>query len=138
VKKVAELAGKEFLQFGLKWGRTPRFAFPHNHHSPTLMPERTSIATIAFDIRESFGSPELCIRCGHYASISTFVHVKEAAMYIDYLSMSNKYDVRFTRKILLVKSISKTHSMNDCSNDYFRARVAVAYPRHVEASLFPS
>lgn len=64
------------------------------------------------------------------------MHVKEAAVHIDDLSMSNKNQIRFTRKTFLVEGITVTHSMNNPSDDYFGLGVAVANTRHVEASLF--
>jgi hypothetical protein len=63
------------------------------------------------------------------------VHVKEAAMHIDNLSMSDKYQVGFAGQILLVQGVSITHSMNNRSNDHLRARVAVSNTRHVKAAL---
>jgi hypothetical protein len=90
---------------------------------------------IARRVSESLGFPEIGVRSWHYLSEAAVMHMKETAVYIDYLSMSHKNHVWFAGKIFLVKSISIAHSMDNRSNDHFRSGVAISNTRHVEPSL---
>lgn len=64
------------------------------------------------------------------------MHVKEATVNINDLSMSHQNDIRFARKIALVKSISIPQSVNYRPDDHFGLGVAIADARHIEAALF--
>ena len=100
--------GKKLLNSFSQRSRLARLAFPNNQDVPAFTLECPKITAIAFDVRESFSSPEFCVRRRHNTPVSASVHVKKTAVHIDDLAMSNEYDVRFSGKVLLVKSKSKT------------------------------
>lgn len=109
-----------------------RLAFPQDQHLPTIALERFEISLITRRIRQPLGFPEFCVRRRHYSSISAVVHMKKAAMYINYLTISNEYDVGFSGKILVVQSISISQAMNNGSDDRLRTSVAAAHPRQLK------
>jgi len=88
-------------------------ALPHDHHFPTVMLECFEVSLVARSIGEPLGFPEVYIRCGHYSAVSTVVHVKEAAVDIDNLSVSDEDQIRFAGKTLFVERISIAHPMNN-------------------------
>ena len=79
---------------------------PNCQNRPSQAPERPVMLPVTFDIGESLRSPEVCIRRWHNCSILAVVQVKEAAMYVDDLSMSNENDVRPAWKVSLMEAIS--------------------------------
>jgi hypothetical protein len=83
----------------------------------------------------TFCSPELDIGRRHDLAVSAFVHMKEAPMHIDYLSMPDKHNIRFSWKVFFVKAVAVPQGMNNRSHDHLRPRVATPDPRHVETSL---
>jgi hypothetical protein len=66
------------------------------------------------------------------------VHMKEAAVHIDNLSVSREHNIRLTWKIALVKPVAITQAVNNGSNESLRTRIPTPDPRHIEASLLRS
>ena len=89
------------------------FAFPYDHHLPPGTFQRFEIPLITRGIAKPLRFPEVCILNWHYATVTTVMHVKEAAVDIDNLSTSNKYQIGFAGETFLVKRISITHPMHD-------------------------
>jgi hypothetical protein len=63
------------------------------------------------------------------------MHVKEAAVYINNLAMSNKNKVRLPWQLAFVKAVSVTHGMHYGPHDNLGLRIAISNTRHVEAPL---
>ena len=102
-KEAGILGNKEFFKFVDKLLRFADLAFPDYEYFPAFFSQFAEISFISGSIAITFCLPELFVCFWNDAAVFAAVHVPEAAVYKDYLSMFNKNQIRFAGQILSMK-----------------------------------
>lgn len=102
------------------------------------MNQRFLGSDIALDIGCSFIAPEFSTRFWGDLTPSTFVTMPETAVNKNHGSVFWHHNIRFTGKILPVKTEAQSHRMKKGSNTHFWLRISLANCSHIAASLFDS
>jgi hypothetical protein len=80
-------------------------AFPDYEDFPALISQFAKVPLVAFYISLPLCLPELSIGRRCYPAVSAFVHMPEAAVYKDDLSMPSQNHIRIARQILVKESL---------------------------------
>jgi len=95
-------------------------AFPYDENFPASEAEFFEIAFVAFNISPAFVLPEFFVCCGFDSTVTAAVHMPETAVDKDYFFVPDHHKVRVTGQVTAMQGITKTYSMNDGTNSYFR------------------
>ncbi len=101
-----------------------KFAFPDDKWAPFFLLQRINNRNIAFTVAADLCAPILSIGLRHAIPTWAIVAMPKAAMHEDYTAPCCKNEVWLSRKVLAVKPITETESMNEPSDFHLRPGIA--------------
>lgn len=111
-------------------------ALPYDQHAPTGRPELSSVQGVPSFVAAQFLQPKVLSRRRNRSPQFAIVTVPEAAVNEHNLALTDKHQIRLSRKIRSVQSVSVAKRVSNSPNDHFGAGILRPNRGHAPRTLF--